>query len=542
MASEGNTHPTCLPRLPKTQVGVALVLLLVSGSGCQLTEWAHNGYKVGPNYAQPQAPVAAQWIDYRDPRLESEPQHNGEWWRVFNDPVLDSLVENVYAQNLSLRAAGARIEAARSTRDIAVGNLFPQTQQAGGALSVNKASTQAPIPSPEQWFKDANTGVAASWELDFWGRYRRSIESADAELDAAVADYDDVLVILLAEVASNYVQYRTYEKRLVLARLNVELQTKGYTLTDDKFKLGQTTGRDPAQAKQVLEQTKALIPPLEIGQRQAGNRLSVLLGVPPHDMTKLLGTADAVPIAPKEAALGVPADLVSRRPDVRRAEREVAAQSARIGVAQADFYPRISLTGSIGVDSEHLREVFNTPGTLVGTFGPSFRWDILNYGRILNNVRVQDARFRELVFTYQNQVLTAAQEAEDALIEFLKTQERAERLNASVEAAARGFQISNDQFKEGLVDYTPVVLFANTLTEQQDQFTFAQGEIALSLIRLYKALGGGWEMRLQRNAGPGASGVLPVPQAIPDGMPVIPPGKGIPPAKIEQAGFAIDRR
>ncbi len=476
----------------------AAVLAALCGSGCCLTEWAHNGFRVGPNYSRPTAPVAERWIDYHDPRVKSQEQDLSAWWRVFNDPTLDRLIETAYQQNLTLRVAGSRILQARAIRGIAAGNLFPQLQEAFGSQTRNKASSETTFGTTEQWFQQWDAGFNASWELDFWGRFRRGIESADAELDAAIEDYDDALVVLLADVATNYVLYRTFEQRLVYARQNVEIQQKTYALAEDKFKAGATTERDAQQAKQVLEQTRASIPPLEVGLRQSANRLCVLLGIPVTDLAAMLGQGQGVP-TPREVAVGIPADLLRRRPDIRRAERQVAAQSAKIGIAEADLYPRFSLNGVIGLSAEQFADLGKTPGSLAGSIGPAFRWDILNYGRILNNVRFQDARFQELAFDYQDQVLNAGRETEDAIVAFLRTQEQAKSLDDSVKAAQRTVQIATDQYREGAVDFTPVFLFQDILTEQQDLLAAAQGNIALNLIAIYRALGGGWEMRLSRD-------------------------------------------
>ena len=359
-----------------------------------------------------------------------------------------------------------------------------------------KLSTNTANPPVAAWFSDWDAGVTASWELDFWGRYRRAIESADAELDASVENYDDVLVVLLSDVAASYVQYRTFEQRLAYARANVEVQRKSFQLATDKFDNGATTERDTHQAKQVLEQTEALIPALEIGKRQAANRLCVLLGMPVTDLNAILGKGSGVPVTPPDVIVGVPADLIRRRPDVRRAERQVAAQSARIGVAVSDLYPHISLVGVIGVEAEQFGDLFSTPGSMIGEIGPGVRWDILNYGRLVNNVRVQDARFQALAYAYQDRVLNAGREVEDAMVVFLRSQEQAQHLDASVNAAYRTVEITKEQYTQGEVDFTPVFLFESILTEQQDQLAVSRGDIALGLIAVYRALGGGWQIRL----------------------------------------------
>ncbi|MCC7476690.1 MAG: efflux transporter outer membrane subunit [Pirellulales bacterium] len=505
-----------------------LALLAVVAGCCQVPggrcrDWWCNGFKVGPNYSRPQSPVASEWIDYANPRVKSEEQQLSAWWTVFNDPTLNQLIETAYQQNLTLREAGARILEARAQLGIAQGNLFPQSQSAFGDYSRVKLSTNTANPPASAWFSNWDAGLTASWELDFWGRYRRAIEAADAGLDASVEDYDDVLVVLLSDVAASYVQYRTFEQRLVYARANVEIQRLSYQLADDKFKAGATTERDVQQAKQVLEQTEALIPTLEIGKRQAANRLCVLLGMPPTNLEAILGTGTGVPVAPLDVAVGVPADLIRRRPDVRRAERQVAAQSARIGLAVSDLYPHISILGTIGVEAAQFGNLFKTPGSMIGEIGPGVRWDILNYGRLVNNVRVQDARFQQLAYAYQNQVLDAGREVEDAIVLFLRSQEQSQHLDASVEAAARTVKITTEQYNEGFVDFTPVYLFQSILTQQQDQSALAQGDIALGLIAVYRALGGGWEIRLndtvlEANAAtmPQPFQELPPPEAAPN--------------------------
>jgi len=492
--------------LTGTRVAVFSLLLSIVLCGCGLSEWARNGAKVGPNYAPPPVVVANNWIDYKDPRVTSDERDLSQWWGVFGDPVLDSLVAESYKQNLSLRAAGERITEARARRGIVVGNYFPQVQEAAGSATANKASNQtANAGGTEQWFSNWEAGFNVSWELDVWGRFRRSVESADADLQASVADFDDVLVILLADVSANYVQYRTFQERIRVARRNVEIQEKSFQLAQDKFQAGASTERDVHQSKQVLEQTRASIPQLEASQRQAANALCVLLGLPAHDIAVRLGAEGQIPAAPPEIALGIPADLLRRRPDVRRSERQAAAQSALIGVAKSDFYPRLSLLGSIGVQSDSFGDLFHTPGSIAGSIGPGFQWDILNYGRLESNVQLQEARFRQLVLAYQESVLRAGREAEDAAVGFLKAQERTRYLDGSVAAAARTVEIVHDQYREGVIDFTPVFLFEGTLAEQQDQLAISRGEIALRLVDLYRAVGGGWEMRLKDENGGGST-------------------------------------
>jgi NodT family efflux transporter outer membrane factor (OMF) lipoprotein len=482
----------------------------LSQCGCTpLTEYVRNGFKVGPNYSKPAAPVASEWIDYKDPRVKSQEADMSEWWRAFNDPTLSSLIDRAYDQNLTLRVAGARILQFEAQRGVAVGNIFPQLQDATATYTRYKIPTTTGFPEPPQkWISQWTAGLNASWELDLWGLYRRAVEAADADLDASVENFDNVLVILLADVATAYTQYRTFEQRLVYARHNLELQTKSYELVQDRFKLGRDAEFSVQIAKQNMEQTRALIPPLEVGQRQARNQLCVLMGIPPSDIDALLAKDVAIPKASNEVAVGIPADLLRRRPDIRQAERQVAAQSARIGIADANFYPHLTLVGNIGLAAEQFGQLFHTPGSMTGAIGPQLRWDILNYGRLLNAVRVQDALFEQLAFTYQNTVLTAAREVEDALIGFLRTQTQADSLAASVAAASRTLEIAQDRYREGQGDFFSIYYFEGILTQQQDQLALAQGQIALDLIAVYRALGGGWEMRLNRDNDTIVEGVI----------------------------------
>jgi NodT family efflux transporter outer membrane factor (OMF) lipoprotein len=409
-------------------------LLLVAISGC--TSWrdyVHNGFKVGPNYCPPGAPVADHWIDDQNPDVVSEPPNNASWWQTFNDPVLDSLVQAAYHQNLTLRIAGLRIVEARAQRGIAVGNLFPQSQQAFGDYTRTNVSPNTPAAPPVLRYDDWTVGTNLAWELDFWGRFRRAIESADARLDASVENYDDVLVLLLAEVAQRYTDLRTAEQRLEYARKNVEDQSVSLRLADFKYENGATTRLDVTQGQSNLSQTQAIIPPLEALRRQAANQLCILLGMPPRNMEEMLGRR-TIPLAPPRVVVGIPADLLRRRPDVRRAEREAAAQSAQIGIATAELYPHFSITGSIFFDAANFPDLID-PRSLAGNVGPSFNWSILNYGRLVNNIRVQDARFQQLVLAYQETVLRANAEVENALVGFLKAQQAVKFLATSADAA-----------------------------------------------------------------------------------------------------------
>ena len=322
---------------------------------------------------------------------------------------------------------------------------------------------------------------------------------------ASIADYDTVLVSLTADVANAYVVIRTLEEQLAIARENVKIQERSLKIADVRFRNGATTELDVQQAKTLLFNTQATIPALESGVRQAQNVLSVLLGKPPGTIQQMLGGEGKIPKPPAEVAIGIPADLLRRRPDVRGAELQAAAQSALIGVAKADFYPSVALLGSIGFAATQssattksgksgIDEWF-TGDSLTYMGGPSITWNIFNYGQISNNVRTQDARLQQLLINYQDVVLRAAAEVEDASVGFVQSQQQARFLDDSVTSAKRSVDLAVIQYRDGAVDYTRVLNTQQSLVAQQDQSTTVRGDIARYLVDMYRALGGGWQLR-----------------------------------------------
>jgi NodT family efflux transporter outer membrane factor (OMF) lipoprotein len=531
-------HTTNLPRRGRpgtTLLSLALLVSFVVGlCGCtSVSEYVRNGFKVGPNYSAPNAPVAPTWIDAKDPKVRLDNPDLAAWWCTFDDPVLNDLVQRAYNQNLTLRAAGLRILEARYQRAIAFGNIFPQTQAADAHYTHTQTSGNTFGANGKRvTFDDWGTSLNLSWELDFWGKFRRAVESADAILDAAAADYDDVLVILLSEVAATYVQMRTLQKRLDLARKNVDEQVPMVKIMEQRFKADlKDSLPDYNQLKSNLDQTRSLIPQLETSLRVANNLLCILLGTPPRDMLAELGdgtmpdpadkTKTIVRIPkPKDetVVVGIPAESLLNRPDVRRAERQLAAQSAQIGVAEAEFYPHISFNGDIGLEASQFGKLFNSL-SWTGSIGPSLSWNILNYGRLLANVRFQDAKTQELAVLYQNSVLTANQDAENALVGYLKALDRAKYLQDSADSAIRVTKYLLLQKEKGFgPDFGAFInrLFTaqNFKVSQQDAAAQAEGDIALNLILLYRALGGGWQIR---NGAGCANGAAAPPPAMPEG-------------------------
>src|SRR5262245_11162623 len=357
-------------------------ILLVS------TLLAFAGCMVGPNFQNPKTTVSANWLDSGDPRVSAGSVSYREWWKAFEDPALDRLIARAYQENLTLRQAGARVLQARAQLGIAVGEFFPQTQQAIGSVQYNRTSDRAPVGAASGGagfaFWQSQIGAQTSWEPDFWGKFRRGIESADATLLSTLADYDNTLVTLTADVANSYITLRTAEERIRIARENVGTQEESLKIAEAKLKYGTATQLDVEQARTSLLNTRATIPPLETQLRQAQDALSVLLGTPPTDLSGLLGNSSSIPVSPPEVIVGIPEDLLRRRPDIRSAELQAAAQSAQIGVAKADLFPAFSLTGnfvllSTNLNNFKLSDMFSW-GSRSVVAGPTVQWNIFNYG------------------------------------------------------------------------------------------------------------------------------------------------------------------
>lgn len=465
-----------------------LLLSLLLVAGCA---------KVGPDYARPAAELNQNWLEAQDHGIKTGPDDYRTWWQVFKDPVLDRLIETAYRKNLDLRVAGLRVLEARAQLGAAIGQLYPQTQQATGSVESVRESERVPASVN---YSAAALGLTATWEIDFWGKFRRAVESADASLMASVANYDSILVSLTGSVANLYVTIRTLERRLIIARSNVETQQKSLQIARYRFEGGTTSKRDVEQARTILANTEATVPVLQIQLRQAEDALSILLGMPPSLLTEQLHGSEAkIPAPPVEVVVGIPVDLLRRRPDIRAAEYNAMAQCAQIGVSKAQLYPALSLLGSFGFQSSTYSN-FSLGDILLwssraGSIGPSVAWNIFNYGQITNLVRVQDARFQELLVTYLNTVLGAQQDVEDNLTGFLRSQEEAGALEESADAARSSLDLAVIQYSEGITDFTTVLTAQQSLLGSQDSLASAQGNISTFLVGVYRALGGGWEIR-----------------------------------------------
>jgi NodT family efflux transporter outer membrane factor (OMF) lipoprotein len=478
--------------------------LLVTLAGCA----------VGPDFVTPAAPVAPTWLEWRNKSLKTGPEEYRDWWRVFHDPILDRLIDIAYSQNLTLLGAGTKVLQARAQLGVAIGEFWPQKQQALGTVTYNllsQANAQSspvagvgqssPVPGLTilNFWSDA-IGVQAAWELDFWGKFRRGVESADSAYLASIASYDDVLVTLLGDVASTYVGVRTIERQIAIARANVVRQKQALAIARDRFKGGATSQLDVYQAENVLGATQATIPQLKIQLDQGLNALRVLLGLAPEPLGFLLARSTGViPSAPRAVVVGIPADLLRRRPDIRTAELKAAAQSAQIGVAAADLYPAISISGAFGglasnVGGHNLWQAFHPVGQAFSV-GPSFQWNLLNYGQITNNVRLQDATLQQDLVDYQNTVLKAQQEVENGISAFFNSRSQAYFLGQSTQAARDALRVALLQYQDGTRDFTTVLLAEQNLLLAETNLTMATGNISTGLVSVFRALGGGWQIR-----------------------------------------------
>ncbi len=457
------------------------------------------GCAVGPDFSKPNAVFAAQWRAAADARLAAHAPVEALWWKTFDDKTLDHLVEVAYHQNLPLQVAGLRIVEARARYGVTTGMLFPQQQELfanGQAVGLSRNDPNA--AEIVHHYGLYQVGFDAAWELDFWGKYRRGVQAEAASLLATVADYHSAIVSLTAEVARTYVELRTNEVLVEQYEANARIEEEGLSIAQSRFKNGATSELDPTQAEVQLQSTRAAIPKLKTEVQKARNALSTLLGQPAGAIDQLLVGAHTIPKAPPRVAVGVPADMLRRRPDVRSAELNAAAQCARIGVAVAVLYPSLSLVGTVGLESTSTANGVKNPFSSNGLFynaGVGIDWPFLNYGRVENSVRVEDARFQQLLVTYRDVVLRAAQEVEDAQTGFLNAQKAMTLEENAVAAAKRSVELAVVAYQEGATDFQRVLDAQRSLLQEQTNLTQTTASVATNLIALYKALGGGWELR-----------------------------------------------
>ncbi len=474
-----------------TGFAVLLSFCWLGSSGCTT---------VGPDYKAPKTATPTHWTSELQSGLTgafAETNLLERWWTVFNDPILSDFVERARAGNLDLRQAEARVREARAQRGMARAALFP-TVGANASASRTTASKEAGNGQTADFYA---TSLDASWELDIFGGKRRSLESATATWQAAQESLRDVLVSLLAEVALNYVEVRSYQELLSITESNVLTRTDTYDITRWRHEAGLTTQLDEDQAKQSLEQVRAQVPTLRSSLEQAKYRLAVLLGQPPGSLKALLTEQKPVPGTPAEVAVGVPADLLRRRPDVRSAERQLAAQTAQIGVAKAELYPSFSLVGTLGLESLEYANLYSASARAAQGLAKA-AWTLFDGGSIRQNIKLQTAKQEEALSYYESTVLTALKDVESALVEYANEQARRDSLTAAAKAGLSAFELARFQYSSGLVSFQTVLDTQQSLLSTQDQLAVSQAKVTSNLISLYKALGGGWT---PRQAVPGAA-------------------------------------
>jgi NodT family efflux transporter outer membrane factor (OMF) lipoprotein len=465
---------------------LAAALLAVVLAGCA----------VGPDYIAPEISAPQVWhAELRGgvTAQAADPRALASWWTTLDDPILTSLIERAVQGNLDVKKAKARVREARARRGINQADLFPTLTATGsGTYSRGSANLSSDRGSVEISARESYSGgLDASWEVDVFGGVRRSVEAATADLQASGEDLRNVLVSLLGEVALNYIEARTFQTRLAIAEANLAAQNETYELTAIRVQAGLTTALDLEQATYNLESTRSQIPTLQSGLEEAKNRLAILLGKHPGAVHSELAARQPIPVPPVEVAVGVPADLLRRRPDVRQAERKLAAQTAQIGVATAELYPKFSLIGSIGFSALDLTNLFSASGRAY-SIGPSVSWRLFDAGAIRKNIEVQSALQEQALIQYEATVLTALEEVENALVAFVEEQRRREALCSATQAAERAVALAQSQYGAGMVDFRSVLDAQRSLLSLQDQLAQSEGTITSNVVRLYKALGGGW--------------------------------------------------
>jgi len=448
---------------------------------------------VGPDFVKPDPKPPAEWKEQPAYGLNPAAPETTRWWKLFNDPVLDELVDTARQRNNNLEIAGLRVLEARAQLGVAVGAQYPQSQFAQGSATYISPSENTGFTSD---FWQYGLGANIAWEIDFWGRFRRGIESADAAYLASIAAYNQAMVLLTAQVVDTYIIIRSTEEQLRIANENAKIQQRSYDIASVLYRNGEDSELDMQQANTLLLSTLATIPALEASLKQAGNALSILLGQAPGTVNNSLGTG-SIPSLPKELSVGLPADMLRRRPDVLQAELIAMSQNALVGLAEADLYPSFSLTGSIGLSAgspgnSSFGDLF-TSDAMTFSIGPSFVWPFLNYGRIRNTVRVQDARLQQALVNYRETVLQAARETEDAMTAYIGARQQAEILQQTVASAKRSNELSTLRYREGFSDYQRVLDAQQALFTQQQRLVTNTSETVRSVVSLFKSLGGGWE-------------------------------------------------
>lgn len=468
-------------------------LLRALGAACTLLSLCGCS-AVGPDYVKPEIELPPIWhSELQDGLTDAaiDPLTLAQWWSTLEDPALSSLMERAVRGNLDLKNARARVREARALRGINRAGLFPFIDATGSAVKSRTSENSRDGGTESELY---SVGFDAGWELDVFGGVRRSVEAAEANLEASWENLNDVLVSLLAEVALNYMEVRTFQARFAVAEANIAAQAETFAYTSSRFEAGLSNELPVQQALTNLEATRSQIPSLRTGLAAATNRLSVLLGEQPGAVNRELAEPRPIPVPPLTVAVGVPADTLLQRPDVRRFERLLAGQTARIGVATADLYPRFFLTGTIGLESLSAGDLFNS-ASRTWLFGPSVLWNVFDAGAARQRIEFQSALREQVLNDYGSRILLALEEVENDLVAYAQEQLRRESLKAATAAAQRAVLLAQDQYAAGLVDFNNVLVAQRSLLTLQDELARSEGTVTSNLVRLYKALGGGWKFQ-----------------------------------------------
>ena len=474
------------------------LVLLTFLSVATILALATAGCTVGPNYHRPETVSPARWSERLAGGETNAPVSQAAWWRSFRDPELDSLIGRAVESNLDLRIARARVLEARAQAAITSAQLWPSADVSGsyareGASHHQPVLGSLPIPPGVPFENNVyQAGFDASWELDVFGGKRRAGEAARAELAASESERRGTVTTLLGEVARTYTEVRGYQGRLAIAGENLQAQQEALAITRDRFTNGLTSDLDVQQASTLLATTRAEVPTLESSLQASIHRLGVLLGQPPGVLSSELSTSAAIPAAPPQVPVGLPSELLLRRPDVQRAERQLAAATANIGVATADLFPKFSLTGIAGFESVSASDWF-TAGSRFWSIGPTVQWRVFDAGRIRSQIKVQDARQQQALAGYEQTSLTAFEEVENALVAYAKEQVRQRSLAEAVTSSRNSLVLARKLYANGLTDFLNVLEAERSLFQTQDQLVQSKRTVSTDLIALYKALGGGWE-------------------------------------------------
>ena len=448
---------------------------------------------VGVDYESPDVSIPDAWVASLEQDLKGNSSLE-KWWRGFGDPTLNRLIEQTRKSNPNLRIASQRVAEARALRGVARSQLFPTIDATGDAVR-NRASESLLAPVPENPSNLYSAGFDAGWEVDVFGGLRRNVESTEANLEASVEEYRDLLVTLLAETALNYVEYRTLQERIRLAEENIEAQEDSVQITEGRLSAGLSPRIDVTQAKTNLETSRSLLPALGTQLTLARNRMAALNGGFPGSMDKLLSGSGSIPEPGKSFAVNSPANLLRARADIRKAERELAAQTARIGVAEADLYPRFFLFGNLSLQSIDSSDFFESQSRAY-SFGPGIRWQIFSAGRIRSNINIEEARTEQALANYENSVLLAVEEVESSMAAAANERIRSNTLDLAVESARETVSLVKGNYKSGLIDFQRVLDAERTKFSTEDEAAVSKGQIAKNYVQLFKALGGGSEVEV----------------------------------------------